>query len=330
MSGEEVLIPDDRAFSRFKSECCSDEGWSLTYNKAGVTVWIQILEEEKSLHKIKEVSEYSRGLSDHRSFFLMIHEPVELNVIPVPGGYSKPCSIDTCTDCPKPVLRDVGSDQFDPSRERWSADFGGHVTMRSSRERCSQELVLQRSVLPTLSVGRGAGTLVQTDLLAANEDRWCQRCERVRERECARVCKLTRALLPGVAVSYANTPLHPGRSALASHTQIPVFLDMQMFSLVKELTCLLSGRDDVAKNISISLIIIIIIIIIIISSSTNKQNRLNRSKLGRESSLQEGVQFDFGVVLCRLKGHLGQRLVLDVKSWPTVNVLGHPKSVQRG
>ena len=53
MSGEEVLIPDDRAFSRFKSECCSDEGWSLTYNKAGITVWIQILEEEKSLHKIK-------------------------------------------------------------------------------------------------------------------------------------------------------------------------------------------------------------------------------------------------------------------------------------
>ncbi|XP_026872632.1 START domain-containing protein 10 [Electrophorus electricus] len=53
MSGEEVLIPDDIAFSNFKSECNSDEGWSLTYNKSGITVWIQILEEEKSLHKIK-------------------------------------------------------------------------------------------------------------------------------------------------------------------------------------------------------------------------------------------------------------------------------------
>lgn len=53
MSGEEVLIPDDRAFSRFKHECQSDEGWSLTYNKSSICVWIQVLEEEKSLHKIK-------------------------------------------------------------------------------------------------------------------------------------------------------------------------------------------------------------------------------------------------------------------------------------
>ncbi|MCJ8739872.1 hypothetical protein PDJAM_G00052260 [Pangasius djambal] len=53
MSGEVVLIPDDRAFSNFKHECLSDEGWSLTYNKSGITVLIQILEEEKSLHKIK-------------------------------------------------------------------------------------------------------------------------------------------------------------------------------------------------------------------------------------------------------------------------------------
>ncbi|KPP67833.1 hypothetical protein Z043_113532 [Scleropages formosus] len=53
MSGEAVLIPDDRAFSSFRSECCTMEGWNLTYNKNGITVWIQILEEEKSLHKIK-------------------------------------------------------------------------------------------------------------------------------------------------------------------------------------------------------------------------------------------------------------------------------------
>lgn len=53
MSGEGVLIPDDRAFSNFKHECVSDEGWNLTFNKSGITVLIQILEEEKSLHKIK-------------------------------------------------------------------------------------------------------------------------------------------------------------------------------------------------------------------------------------------------------------------------------------
>uniref|UniRef100_A0A3B3QKJ2 START domain-containing protein 10 n=1 Tax=Paramormyrops kingsleyae TaxID=1676925 RepID=A0A3B3QKJ2_9TELE len=53
MSGEAVLIPDDRAFSNFKNECNSADGWTLTYNKSGISVWIQILEEEKSLHKIK-------------------------------------------------------------------------------------------------------------------------------------------------------------------------------------------------------------------------------------------------------------------------------------
>ncbi|KAF5881278.1 PCTP-like protein, partial [Clarias magur] len=53
MSGEAVLVPDDRAFSNFQHECVSDEGWSLTYSKSGITVLIQILEEEKSLHKIK-------------------------------------------------------------------------------------------------------------------------------------------------------------------------------------------------------------------------------------------------------------------------------------
>lgn len=53
MTGEQVLIPDDRAFSRFKRECQSEEDWSLTYNKNSICVWIQVLEEDKSLHKIK-------------------------------------------------------------------------------------------------------------------------------------------------------------------------------------------------------------------------------------------------------------------------------------
>lgn len=53
MSGEAVLIPDDQAFSNFKQECLLDDGWSRTYNKSDITVLIQILEEEKSLHKIK-------------------------------------------------------------------------------------------------------------------------------------------------------------------------------------------------------------------------------------------------------------------------------------
>ncbi|CAB1348219.1 unnamed protein product [Coregonus sp. 'balchen'] len=55
MSGESVLIPDDRAFSNFKEECGSEEGWSLTYNKTGMTVWTQTIagDEEKSIHKIK-------------------------------------------------------------------------------------------------------------------------------------------------------------------------------------------------------------------------------------------------------------------------------------
>ncbi|KAJ3590306.1 hypothetical protein NHX12_008259 [Muraenolepis orangiensis] len=53
MSGGSVAIPDDQAFASFKAECLCDEGWNMTYNKSGVTVWIQSLDEEKSLHKIK-------------------------------------------------------------------------------------------------------------------------------------------------------------------------------------------------------------------------------------------------------------------------------------
>uniref|UniRef100_A0A452GHE4 START domain-containing protein n=1 Tax=Gopherus agassizii TaxID=38772 RepID=A0A452GHE4_9SAUR len=50
---ESVQIPDDRDFNNFRTECNSDVGWSQTYNKSGIVVWIQILEVERSLHKIK-------------------------------------------------------------------------------------------------------------------------------------------------------------------------------------------------------------------------------------------------------------------------------------
>ncbi|XP_044878983.1 START domain-containing protein 10 [Mauremys mutica] len=50
---ESVQIPDDRDFNNFRTECNSDAGWSQTYNKSGIVVWIQILEVEGSLHKIK-------------------------------------------------------------------------------------------------------------------------------------------------------------------------------------------------------------------------------------------------------------------------------------
>ncbi|OCT96294.1 hypothetical protein XELAEV_18013970mg [Xenopus laevis] len=53
MSRDSVQIPDDRDFQNFRSECYSDAGWTMTYSKSGVTVWIQILEEERALHKIR-------------------------------------------------------------------------------------------------------------------------------------------------------------------------------------------------------------------------------------------------------------------------------------
>lgn len=53
MSGDGVTIPDDRAFASFKAECLCEEGWTLTYNKSGITVWTQSMDEEKSIHKIK-------------------------------------------------------------------------------------------------------------------------------------------------------------------------------------------------------------------------------------------------------------------------------------
>ncbi|XP_034723968.1 START domain-containing protein 10 [Etheostoma cragini] len=53
MSGQTVTIPDDRAFASFKVECLCEEGWSMSHNKGGITVWTQGLEEGKPIHKMK-------------------------------------------------------------------------------------------------------------------------------------------------------------------------------------------------------------------------------------------------------------------------------------
>lgn len=54
MSGRDsVQIPDDRDFGAFRAQCESERGWSLTYSKGGVGVWVQLLEPERALHKIK-------------------------------------------------------------------------------------------------------------------------------------------------------------------------------------------------------------------------------------------------------------------------------------
>lgn len=52
-SRDSVQIPDDRDFGAFRAECGSERGWSLTYSKGGVAVWVQLLEPERALHKIK-------------------------------------------------------------------------------------------------------------------------------------------------------------------------------------------------------------------------------------------------------------------------------------
>lgn len=55
MSGRDsVQIPDDRDFGAFRAQCESESGWSLTYSKGGVGVWVQLLEPERALHKIKD------------------------------------------------------------------------------------------------------------------------------------------------------------------------------------------------------------------------------------------------------------------------------------
>uniref|UniRef100_A0A8C6RJK8 StAR related lipid transfer domain containing 10 n=1 Tax=Nannospalax galili TaxID=1026970 RepID=A0A8C6RJK8_NANGA len=50
---ESVQVPDDQDFRSFRSECEAEVGWNLTYSKAGVSVWVQALEMDRPLHKIK-------------------------------------------------------------------------------------------------------------------------------------------------------------------------------------------------------------------------------------------------------------------------------------
>ncbi|NXK89554.1 STA10 protein, partial [Formicarius rufipectus] len=50
---DSVQIPDDRDFGAFRAQCESERGWNLTYSKGGVAVWVQLLEPERALHKIK-------------------------------------------------------------------------------------------------------------------------------------------------------------------------------------------------------------------------------------------------------------------------------------
>lgn len=50
---DSVQVPDDQDFRSFRSECEAEEGWNLTYSKAGVSVWVQAVEMDRTLHKIK-------------------------------------------------------------------------------------------------------------------------------------------------------------------------------------------------------------------------------------------------------------------------------------
>lgn len=50
---DSVQVPDDQDFRSFRSECEAEEGWNLTYSKAGVSVWVHAVEMDRTLHKIK-------------------------------------------------------------------------------------------------------------------------------------------------------------------------------------------------------------------------------------------------------------------------------------
>ncbi|XP_036717835.1 START domain-containing protein 10 isoform X1 [Balaenoptera musculus] len=50
---DSVQVPDDQDFRSFRSECEAEAGWNLTYSKAGVSVWVQAVEMDRTLHKIK-------------------------------------------------------------------------------------------------------------------------------------------------------------------------------------------------------------------------------------------------------------------------------------
>lgn len=50
---DSVQVPDDQDFRSFRSECEAEAGWNLTYSKAGVSVWVQAMQMDRTLHKIK-------------------------------------------------------------------------------------------------------------------------------------------------------------------------------------------------------------------------------------------------------------------------------------
>lgn len=50
---DSVQVPDDQDFRSFRSECEAEAGWNLTYSKAGVSVWVQAVQMDRTLHKIK-------------------------------------------------------------------------------------------------------------------------------------------------------------------------------------------------------------------------------------------------------------------------------------
>lgn len=66
---ESVQVPDDQDFQSFRSECEAEVGWNLTYSKAGVSVWVQAVEMDRTLHKIKVRLLYDLQLPLHPSCF---------------------------------------------------------------------------------------------------------------------------------------------------------------------------------------------------------------------------------------------------------------------
>lgn len=78
MGRESVQVPDDQDFRSFRSECEAEVGWNLTYSKAGVSVWVQAVEMDRTLHKIKVglpcgiCSLHSSRTVSHRSLLIQI------------------------------------------------------------------------------------------------------------------------------------------------------------------------------------------------------------------------------------------------------------------
>ncbi|XP_054020889.1 START domain-containing protein 10 [Dryobates pubescens] len=50
---DSVQVPDDSDFGAFRAQCEAERGWSLSYSKGGVAVWVQPPEPHAAPHKIK-------------------------------------------------------------------------------------------------------------------------------------------------------------------------------------------------------------------------------------------------------------------------------------